>query len=252
MYLLKEGSSNDKDTLFVTLPSPSATMNDKQLLFFPEKGVAKWFYESGMAERNLTQWIHDTMISSEKAFVDIGAHVGTFTWTCGKKAAHTYSFECSPKTFCYLAANIALHNLEYNVSLFNVALGNEEKQIDYIIRSEDGGGNGVKHLSVQDDRLRKVPIPMKRLDSFCLQNIGLIKMDVEGFEKEVLQGSLQTLRNSDYPPIIFESWGDYKETEGVPAKQIRMDLFRFLESIGYQIVQLSGVQDMYLATYKRA
>jgi FkbM family methyltransferase len=251
MYLLKEGSSNDKDPMFVTLPVPSASMNDKQLLFFPEKGVAKWFYESGMAEKSLIQWIYDTMISSDKAFVDIGAHVGTFTWTCGKKAAHTYSFECSPKTFCYLAANIALHELEYKVSLFNVALGNEEKPIDYIIRSEDGGGNGVKHLSTQDDHLRKIQIPMKTLDSFHLTNIGLIKIDVEGFEKEVLEGGLQMLRDNQYPPIIFESWGDYKEAEGVPARQIRMDLFRFLEGVGYQIQQIGGVQDMYLATYKR-
>ncbi len=184
-----------------------------------------------------------------KNFLDIGEHIGTYTLTCAKKAKHTYAFECSPTTFCYLAANIALHGLEEKVSPFPFALGDEDKAIDYIVRSKDGGGNGVKHLAATDKACKKLPVLMRRLDSFGLKDIAFIKIDVEGFEKEVLLGALETLKENNYPKILFESWGDWKEREGVPARAIREDLFRFLESLKYRIIKISGASDMYLASF---
>jgi FkbM family methyltransferase len=250
MYLLKEGSA-EHDKLFVSLPPVPSSIKENQPLFFPEETNAIWFCQKGMAEKELIVWVYDNMITSDKAFIDIGAHVGTYTWTCGKKASHTYSFECSPKTFCYLAANVALHSLEYQVSLFNVALGNEEKDVEYIIRSEDGGGNGVKTLSSTDQYFKRVKTPMRTLDSYHLEQIGFIKIDVEGFEKEVLEGARETLHRNNYPPILFESWGPYKEMEGVPARQLRMELFTLLDNIGYEIIHFVDVIDIFLAKYKR-
>ena len=168
-----------------------------------------------------------------------------------KKASHTYSFECSPKTFCYLAANVALHQLEYQVSLHNCALGAEAKEVDYIVRSEDGGGNGVKQLSSVDKYFKTIKVPMKTLDSFGLNNIGFIKIDVEGCEKEVIEGARETLARNDYPTILFESWGVHKEADGVPAGQLRTELFGLLASIGYEIIPILNVMDTFLAKYKR-
>jgi FkbM family methyltransferase len=251
MYFLREGSADSEEAHFERLPLPNPTKDGKQFLFFPERSVAKWFYESGMAEKPLIHWVYDTFISSEKNFVDIGAHVGTYTWTCGKKAAHTYAFEASPKTFCYLAANVALHGLEERVSPFPFALGPTEGYIDYFVRSADGGGNGVKQLSAADASVKSLKIPMRTLDSFGLSNIGFIKMDVEGFEKEVLVGAKETLKANDHPTILFESWGDWKNAEGVDATGIRNELFRYLESLDYKVLPVRGYRDMYLAEYKR-
>ena len=92
-----------------------------------------------------------------------------------------------------------------------------------------------------------IEIPTRNL--FKLENIGLIKIDVEGFEKEVLLGGLETLVKNKFPPIIFESWGDWKENEGVPAKQIRNELLDTLKKIGYKTKELSGVKDMFLSVY---
>jgi FkbM family methyltransferase len=250
MYLLKEGS-HLQEKLFVSLPPPPKDVHENQPLFFPEETNAIWFYQDGMAEKRLIEWVYEHMIAKDMAFVDIGAHIGTYTWTCGKKASHTYSFECSPKTFCYLAANVALHQMEYQVSLFNCALGDKEKEVDYIVRSEDGGGNGVKALSSVDQYYKKIKIPMKTLDSFHLDNIGFIKIDVEGCEKEVIEGAKETLTRNNYPSILLESWGSYKEIDGVPARQLRTELFGLLEEIGYEIIPFVDVIDIFLAKYKR-
>jgi len=243
MYLLKENSAKTDDPLFYKLPQ-----ND-ELLFFPDVSVGKSFYENGMAEKNLIYWVLENLIHQDKNFLDIGSHVGTYSFICGKKAKHTYAFECNPKVFCYLAANIALHDLEEKVTPYRYAVGNENTMLDFYIRSNDGGGNGVKLLSRRDNNLKKIKVEVRTLDSFKLENIGLIKIDVEGFEKEVLLGGLETLKNNNYPNIIFESWGDWKEREGVPAKQIRNELFDTLKKIGYDTIQLSGVQDMFLSTF---
>lgn len=165
----------------------------------------------------------------------------------GEKANHTYAFECSPKSFNYLCANIALNNLDYKVSKYNVALSNEKGSVDYLIRdSGDGGGNGISKFDYDiKNNTPTLKVPTNTLDSFDLQNIGFIKIDVEGHEKNVLEGALETLKNNTYPPIIFESWDENQEKNGYPAIQLRNELFQFLSNLGYKINKLS--HDMFLA-----
>lgn len=243
MFLLKE--NGEKATPhFQTIVNDSN--KDGIMLFFPELSVAKWFASSGMAERNVIYWCADTFVKPHQTFLDIGAHVGTYTLVCAPRAKHTYSFECSPKTFCYLAANIALHGLEERVSPLPYALGATSGTIDYIVRSEDGGGNGIKVLNDADANLRKIPLSVRTLDSFELTDIGFIKIDVEGAEIDVLKGAAQTLKDNNYPPILFESWGDWK-TDVSPS--IRADLFAHFQSIGYTLQEINGARDTFLATH---
>jgi len=249
MYLLREDSASTDAPLFLRLPATAPNYRDRQLILFPEISVAKWFYESGIAERSLINWVTETFVSPDKDFVDIGSHVGTYAWTCGKKAQHTYAFECSPKTFCYLAANVALQGLEERISVYPFALGSAEGAIEYYIRSEDGGGNGVQYLSEADVGRKSITVQARTLDSFKLRNVGFIKIDVEGFELEVLKGAQDTLSRNGYPKILFECWGDWKEAEGVPAKKLKAELFLYLEQIGYTIKPIQGYPDMFIAEY---
>ena len=87
-------------------------------------------------------------------------------------------------------------------------------------------------------------MPVKTLDSYELSNISFIKIDVEGHEKQVLEGSLETIRSNNYPKILFESWDPLDESDF--KFKLRTDLFEFIISIGYtKIIKLS--HDMFLA-----
>jgi FkbM family methyltransferase len=240
MYYLAAGSSRSEKPTFMKL---DASVGDHVALLFPEKSVAKWFYESDIAEKPLILWAKDNFIKPDKNFIDIGAHVGTYAWSCAASSKHTYAFECNPKVFCYLAANTVLQGLENKITLHQTALGDKEGILDYHIRSEDGGGNGVKKLSDTDDTLPTQQVRVRTLDSFGIRNVGFLKIDVEGFEKEVLMGAQETLKESGYPPFIFESWGEWKNG----ASAIRKELFEYIESTGYRITPIQGSQDMFLA-----
>lgn len=252
MLLFKEGAKGAPSAFFSKMPKPDP-WPAPQPMFFPSGGdVADWFFNDGVAERNLITKVREDLISEDLCFLDIGAHVGTYSWICASKAKHTYSFECSNRSFCYLAANVALHDLTDKVSLFNVALGNTNGTASYIHRSVDGGGSGICELSPDDRNLPRNAVSVRRLDDMHIQfpsKIGLVKIDVEGFEKDVILGALETLRSNDWPPILFESWGAWKRD--VPAEDLRKGLFDTLQSLGYEIQAMPQAQDMFLATHNK-
>lgn len=254
MFLVSESGSHSNRTgkiCFQTFDKPSHEFKDRQLLFYPDEHFARELFLCGMGERSLIQWARDNFVRPDKDFVDIGAHVGIYSVMCAEKSHHTYSFECNPKAFCYLAANTALHQLEDKISPLPYALGNRmDDHAPYIIRTKrsDGQCNGFAPVRPEDVVESRIPIPMRTLDSFGFDNVGFMKIDVEGFEKEVLEGAVETLKRNNFPPFIFESWPERQLKEnGIPAMEIRKSVFDYITSLGYRIIEITGYEEMFLA-----
>lgn len=241
MFLIKESSYDSEEPVYMKIKT------DEKLMFIPEARVAKDYFNRGYYERGLVDWSCSNFCQPDKNIIDIGAHIGWYTVGLAPNCNHLYAFECSPKSFNYLCANIVLNNLDYKVTKYNCALSNEEGITPYYIRDpKDGGGNGISRFDIDDIYNSKcIDVPKKTLDSFNLTNINFIKMDVEGHEKLVLEGAVQTLKNNNYPKILFESWDENQEKDGLPAMKLKKELFEFIESLGYRIIKIG--QDMYLA-----
>jgi FkbM family methyltransferase len=182
--------------------------------------------------------------------VDIGAHMGMYSLSISPHAKHVYAFECSPKSFNYLCANIALQDQHYNVDKFNVALSNQEGVARYYIRDpRDGGANGISKFALDEtNNTPYVEVPTRTLDSYKLKNVGFIKIDVEGHEKQVLEGALETLQTNGYPPFLFESWVPSSD-DTIPKTDLREELFAYIKSIGYEIHNVHGWPEEFLAVY---
>jgi FkbM family methyltransferase len=237
MYYLREGSLTTTDPVFFRLRA--------DCLLFPEGTIAKDFALYGVYERSLIAWA-TTLMDPTKVFLDIGAHVGTYSLSFARVCAGVHSFECSPKTFNYLCANIALQDLHTKITPHRVALGDTMGTIPYYLRSSDGGGNSC--VDFKDRVCESVEVPLQTLDSFGFTNIGMIKMDVEGFESKVLEGARETLRANGYPRILFESWRPERDQEGLPATALRKELFETLASVGYtRITPITGWDEMFIA-----
>jgi FkbM family methyltransferase len=245
MFYTKTESFQTENPVYQRIPGGDGTF------FFGESRVAKDYFTTGLYEKAIIDWSSATFPREDKACIDVGAHVGMYTVELAKKAKHVYGFECSPKSFNYYCANLALRDLHYKVTKYNVALGNYEeasaKTIKYIIRDPlDGGGNGCSQFDW--DRQKGYPtidVPINTLDSYGLTDINFIKIDVEGHEKNVLQGAVKTIEENDYPKILFESWPE--RCTHVPAKELREKLFTFIQSLEYKILPVNGWDDMFLA-----
>lgn len=244
MYHIKVQSYDSDEPLYTKLRDGDGT------LFVPEARVAKDYFRTGLYERGYIDWAFSNYAKEDKEIIDIGAHIGMYTTKFGKKAKQVHSFECSPKSYNFLCANILLHDLSYKVKTYNVALSDKQGVTKYYIRDpKDGGGNGISGFDV--DIQKKIPtidVPTVPLDSFGLTNVNFIKIDVEGHEEFVLRGAVKTIEENQYPKILFESWPARAEAHGVPAVQLRKNLFEFIQSLEYKIIPVQGgTDDMFLA-----
>jgi len=191
-----------------------------------------YYVKYGLFECQLIEWCKQ-FCSKDKVFLDIGAHSGTYSISLADGAKEVYSFEPQRMTYYSLCGSVALSGKE-NVTCLQVGLGSPDQVGRQTLKivSNDGGGSSLHSTS---GILREESIEIKTLDSYGLENIGFIKMDVEENELFVLKGGLETIRRNHFPTILFESNFDNKE------------LFDYIRSIGYKdIIQVGGCHNMFL------
>lgn len=172
-----------------------------------------------------------------KDFIDIGAHIGTYSWLVAPYFNHVYSFEPNKEIYNYLCGNIALRGLSDKMDTYCLGISDKEDYLTFYERSTDGGGNGFEEIQSDEPTTIKGKLQVKTLDSFNFDNIGFIKIDVEGHEKNVLLGAKETLKRNNYPPILFESWapGEHSQHDPEYITNLRKELFKILEGYGYTI-----------------
>jgi len=140
----------------------------------------------------------------KKSVFDIGSNIGFVALNLSAQLAEggkLYAFEPDPTNFSSLQANVAL-NPEAPVIIENKGLGNEEGQLKLVVDTpENRGGNRI----VKDAQSDFTLVDITTLDLYCSRNsietIDMIKIDVEGFEMNVLKGGQQMI--STHKPELF-------------------------------------------------
>ena len=147
--------------------------------------------------------------------LDVGAYIGTHAVLMGRLTGpegRVYAFEPQRKAYRELRRNIELNGLA-NVTALRYAVGAETRVVEMSPPREigvvDGEGRAVGRalgeggvaVGVGGDRAELRP-----LDSFGFRNVSLLKIDVEGFEDEVLAGAERLIRESR-PVILLEILG---------------------------------------------
>lgn len=129
--------------------------------------------------------------------IHIGAHFGEEHDTYKSLGVdNIVYFEPVKKTFNILSERVK------DATLFNYALGNENKMIEMYVETEDkyGCSSILQPSSNYDSVLfdNNELVEMKRLDEFRFKGYNFLNIDVQGYEYEVLKGSSETLKNIDY------------------------------------------------------
>lgn len=136
-------------------------------------------------------------------FVDIGANVGSFSIAAVAAGARSISFEPIPASFAKLQRNIHFNRLEKEVELHNVGLSSKPGRLRFTANLDT-----VNHVAEDGYLGMTVDVPVTTMD-LVLKNKypTVIKIDVEGFEGEVLSGGLRTLREETLLAVILETNG---------------------------------------------
>jgi FkbM family methyltransferase len=136
-------------------------------------------------------------------FFDIGANVGSYTILASKVCgAHTIAFEPDSAAVRSLRRNIALNAVEDSVRVERVALGSHEGEISFTV-----GLDTMNRVATVNDRHAQL-VKMKRLDDIPgARSAVFAKLDVEGFEDEVIRGGMSMLSSHNLLAIQCESHG---------------------------------------------
>ena len=176
-------------------------------------------------------------------FVDVGANIGCHSFWASKLAGATgkvISIEASPYIFKCLQSGIKANDIQ-NIQAFNLIAGENDKQnSDFYDAPVDKFGMGSRSPQ-RFGSTNKSLVPTKSLDSL-LSNCGaekveIIKIDVEGYEKQVIMGARDTIRKN-HPIIIFEfcDWSEDRPSEGTMPG----DAQQLLMKMGYKIYDLKS------------
>jgi FkbM family methyltransferase len=129
--------------------------------------------------------------------VDVGANIGCLTLPLAKKATSVLAFEPQNRVFQKLCANLELNNVD-NVIPYCMALG-KERGMGFLA----SGGANCGSASLCGAQEKDEPINITALDNIDFSGYGcqLVKVDVEGFEAEVLEGARATLEK--FKPVLY-------------------------------------------------
>jgi len=169
--------------------------------------------------------------------LDVGANMGLISLILSNKypEKEIYAFEPNPSTFRNLQNNKE-NNRAKNIQLNKIAVGGEEGSIPFDPNPTCRGLAG----QVADQDGTTIEVPSVSLDTFAsrqsLSRIALLKIDVEGYEKAVLEGAASLLEQKRIQAVYFEVCPKWARQAGVDPKGAASTLERF----GYELNRLDA------------
>lgn len=164
-------------------------------------------------------------------YVDVGANIGYFALHAARLVGprgRVLAVEPDPRSFARLSSNIALNEAS-NITPVNLAASWENGTAELRLASQLGWTTLVPNSPAMQE-VETVPILTARIDSVIgSQSVRLLKVDVEGWEHEVLKGSTRLLeRGKTF--VLFEMLPDVLRQRHQPPNAV-IDLLR---DFGYQ------------------
>lgn len=200
------------------------------LKFHPSALTAAFWVNQG--ERTQEERFLRSFVKSGDVVIDVGANIGSVSLSLSAQMdgiGKVYAFEPHPRIFEFLKENVELNNAQSCIQAHCIALGKEHGVVEFSDQSDDSnnavlqGGKGLQ-------------VPVERLDDIVPQEqkIALLKIDVEGYEYQVLQGARETCRMSSI--VYLECISKMLEANGASETMI----CNLLEDLGFKIFQVVG------------
>ncbi|GHX57858.1 hypothetical protein VCSRO206_2815 [Vibrio cholerae] len=181
----------------------------------PGELISEHFLKFGEWDGHILEQAGKVNNHKERIAIDIGAHIGTTTIPLSKLFKEVHSFEPNDYNYNILSFNkfisnsdnVILHNDALSYKKTILSLGKEEQQEVPIAFSNNtflgSKSNNLGAYCFTNDGSGVFSKEAATLDSLGYENVGFIKIDVQGADLDVLIGSLDTIKRCR-PTVIFE------------------------------------------------
>ena len=219
----------------------------KFVLYPWQKKLVSWLVQGNEYEKEFGA--SDKLLSAGNIVVDVGANVGInstyYSRLVGSEGV-VHSIEPVSATAHQLRTTLGLNSVD-NVTVHQIALGGEENKVT--IFSHDQAHSAWSSLGLSSFKgvtAKPQQVNMKTLDGFCsaldLGQIDFLKIDVEGYEIEVLRGGAELLNKGRVGVVQFEVSPDVCALLGREPNEILV----FLNSFGYEVYQFDGATEKFI------
>lgn len=213
-------------------------MTDAAKVFLQSgRGLGALFQPGGSVAS--TQLLHNCRhyIPEVQTILDVGANQGQFALS----AAHFYpraavhAFEPVPEVYAALQRNT---RKAARINTYNFALGSSGGALNFYHNHYSHASSALPVSDLQRQvvpataSVQQITVPVQRLDDVAIALVPpvLLKLDVQGFEQEVLKGATATLQAIDY--LLFE-------TSFVPmydGEPLFDDMHQFVKQLGFEFI----------------
>ncbi len=184
---------------------------------------------------NAIQFYFNKYGNSNTTFIDVGTNAGSFI------KALSY-FNIKDNIHCFEPHPVISQKTKEfypYVNMNNYCLGNKDGYIDIFIPQWSIGLSSIIERPIfkkleETQKITKINVKCQKLDTYCdlnnITNIGFLKIDVEGAEKMIFEGSDILLKNNKILCGIFEVGETLKD-----ANTNEDEIINILEKYGYTI-----------------
>lgn len=171
-------------------------------------------------------WKHLSSQKNPFIFLDVGANQGLYTLCAArnKNCITCVSFEPVSKTFNILNENVKINNQLNKCKLINKAISDKNGTSEIKIASNHSGAASMHTNNSFEDEIFYNKEIIETIDSIGINKLVdndskiriLVKVDVEGFEKTVLNELMQSKLASYIDEVFFEvdeKWVNYEEIQ---------------------------------------
>jgi FkbM family methyltransferase len=177
-------------------------VNDSKLIVSPGMTGATGNIYAGLHEFEDMSFVLHSLTAND-LFADVGANIGSYTILASAVVgARCISIEPIPDTFEKLKRNILVNSIQHLVEAYNIGISKEDGIIKFTT-----GLDTVNHAADKGESLSEdlIEAKVRTLDGLLTgKQPKIVKIDVEGFETNVIAGADRTLSQASLSAVIME------------------------------------------------
>ena len=166
----------------------------------------KWTLKENLSV-DATHWLDviEPLLTKQDIVFDVGTNIGTIANWLANRTKHVHGFEPHPENIEMTRDQVKLRKTK-NITLSQLALSKKPGTLQLHVKSFHG------HHSLGDTAasptVEKIDVEVETVDRYCsthgIDRIDFLKIDVEGFEDDVLEGATSMLKDHRIGFVLFE------------------------------------------------